>query len=493
MKKIAIVGAGLGGLSTAIRLAKSGFDVDIFEQNNEVGGKVSEILMGDYRFDTGPSVITLIDVINELFELAGADLSEQLDFIKIDPISRNIFYDGQHFDLYSNVDLLKSEYTRFTGIDPDQINKYILKITNIYKLTADIFLHQPLHEYKKLIKEKKFPPLSDFLFIDAFRTMHDANKSYFIDEHIVQVFDRYATYNGSSPYLIPATLNIIAYVELILGSYYIKGGIHQLVKAIHGLARKVGVKIFLNTKVDEILHDGNQIKGIRIGKDTSYYDYVVANSDVVETFRTLLSGFPAMTKKMEKIEPSLSGMVFMWGINKTHENLLHHNVFYSKDYKNEFVEIFDSKIMPTDPTIYLAITSKTEKNHAPLLSENWFILINMPYINENLKKEEFDLMRQRVLNKLKEFGYDIESNIEYESIITPYDLQNRYGANKGSIYGISSNSKFTAFKRHPNRSKLLKNLFFAGGSVHPGGGVPLVILSGKHVADLIISTESLNK
>lgn len=493
MKKIAVVGAGLGGLSAAIRLAKTGFEVELFEQNPVVGGKVSEIYLGDYRFDTGPSVITLINVIKELFDFAEIDIADKLEFVKMNPISRNFFSDGQYFDMFSNIDELKSEFGRFSRLDPNSIQRYIQKITKIYDLTADIFLHQPLHEYKKLIKAKKFPPLSDFLFIDAFRTMHEANKSYFDDDRIVRIFDRFATYNGSSPYKTPATLNIIAYVELVLGSYYINGGIHQLVKAIHEMAQHVGVKIHLNTKVEEILHDGKRVKGIRIGKDVLNYDFVVVNSDVVETFKSLISGFPEITAKFNNIEPSLSGLVFMWGINKTHPSLSHHNVFYSDDYKNEFVEIFDSMIMPKDPTIYLAITSKTEKNHAPVSAENWFILINMPYINKNMNRNDFDLMRKKVLEKLKKFGYDIESNIEYESLITPFDLQDKYGANKGSIYGISSNNKFSAFKRHPNKSKLLKNLYFAGGSVHPGGGIPLVILSGKHVADLIIDEENVSK
>lgn len=489
-KRIAVIGGGLGGLSAGIRLAHNGFDVDLFEQNNHLGGKVSEIRSHGYRFDTGPSVITLINYIRDLFVDSGESIDDYMEFVKIEPISRNFFSDGTLFDLSSDINRLNENIRKFTGNSNYISNKYIAYLENIYGLTADVFLNQPLHEILMLIRQKKFPPLTDFLRIDAFRTMHQANHSFFNDTRLQKVFDRFATYNGSSPYLTPATLNIIAYVELILGSYYIKGGIYRLVESIFKLAQKVGVNLYFNKKADEIIHDNNKVIGIKVNGENHRYDYVVSNADVVYTHKNLIKGFPRITKKIESLEPSLSGLVYLLGVNKIHHQLMHHNVFFADDYENEFVEIFKKQVPPIDPTIYLAITSKSDEQHAPVSSENWFLLINMPYINKNLNEERIELMMNVVLNKLKNFGFDISNNIEFVHTITPFDLESSYSSNKGSIYGISSNSRFTAFKRHPNRSRILKNLFFAGGSVHPGGGVPLVLSSGKLVSDLILNHDN---
>jgi len=491
IKRIAVVGGGLGGLSAGIRLANSGFDVDLFERNENLGGKVSEISTSGYRFDKGPSVITLTEYIIDLFNFCGESIENHLEFTKIEPLSRNFFSDGSYFDLIGDIEKLSHNIAEFCGNSYFNSRKYHSYLKNIYDLTADIFLNQPLHEMAMLIRKKKFPPIADFLRIDAFRTMHHANEIFFKNEKLLKVFDRFATYNGSSPYLTPATLNIIAYVELFLGSFYIKGGIYRLVESLVNLAKKVGLKINLNSQVDEILHNGKQISGISLNGEKYSYDYVIANSDVVYTHRNLIKGFPRITRKLESLEPSLSGFAYLLGIKKTHDSLLHHNVFFADDYENEFDEIFKKKILPSDPTIYLAITSKSDKNHAPVLSENWFLLINTPYINKNMKMEDFDKMKSIIIEKLANFGFNVKDYIEIEHTISPFDLESNYYSNKGSIYGISSNNKFTAFKRHPNRSRILDNLYFTGGSVHPGGGVPLVLSSGKLVADLIFEKENL--
>lgn len=484
-KKVAVIGAGLGGLGAAINLASKGFEVDVFEKNSNTGGKLNLYKENGYRFDTGPSILTMPFVIDELFKNAGKDRKDYLEFIEIDPIARNFFDDGSYLDTKQKINEFKNELVKFSKEDSNNIEKYIDYAKNIYLHSKDIFLFEPLHEVVQLIKENKFPSLLNVRHIDPLNTVHSANQKFFKNDNIIKIFDRYATYTGSDPYRAPAALNIIAYVELVLGGFYIKGGMYKLAEALFELANDKGINFHFNAKVDKIIHKDKQVKGLIINGNNHAYDIIVANSDVVTTFNNLIEGFDQQTKKYNTIEPSLSGFVMLAGINKTHDKLAHHNVFYSKDYKKEFEEIFSGKI-PDDPTIYVALTSKTDPDHAPDGSENWFILLNMPYLNDEIDwNVEKHKVREKILKKLEHNGYKIENNIQVEKIFTPLDLYSMHLSNRGSIYGISSNGKMNAFKRPANRNRQLEGLYFATGSAHPGGGIPLVILSGKHCADLI--------
>jgi len=491
-QKVAIIGSGLAGLSSALYLTSDkSYTIDIYEKNNYTGGKLGEILYDGFRFDTGPSVVTMPDVIKDLFTHLGENIDDYIKFCKINPINRNYFSDGTSIDSLQNISDFKKELSKFNNIASENYESYIDRIKGIYNKTADIFLFSQLHEIKHLIKSKQIPNLLDFAKIDAFKTMHQINSKYFPDGKIQQIFDRYATYNGSSPFLAPGTLNLIAYVELILGSYYIDNGISTLPKSLTEIANKKGIKIHLNSEVDEIIIENNIAKSIKVNGEIINYDIIISNSDVVYTHNNLIKGYEKEKEKLLNLEPSLSGMVFLWGIKGNNEKLVHHNVFYSQDYRKEFDDIFSKKTAPDDPTIYIAITSKSNESHAPANCENWFVLLNMPYLDNqdwNLLSEK---MRNAVIKKLKYHGINISDKILFEKIFTPDDLYKMYYSNKGSIYGISSNSMMTAFKRQANRSGRIKNLYFAGGSSHPGGGIPLVILSGKHVSE-IIKRKSIN-
>lgn len=484
-KKVAIIGAGLGGLSAAVHLAAKGYEVDIYEKNDDIGGKLGEVNIDGFRFDTGPSVVTMIDVIKDLFITSGKNPNDYLRFKKLEIINKNFFDDGCEITSFSDFELFKSEISKIDSISATNLSSYFNKIESIYRKTSDIFLFSPLHEVNYFIKSKKFPNLLDFTSIDAFTTMHNVNSEFFPNPKIQQIFDRYATYNGSSPYLAPGTLNLIAFVELVLGAYYIEGGIFRIVDSIKKLCEELNVRIHTKSMVDKIIVTNNKAKGIKIGSDIFEFDYIISNSDVVYTYSNLIDGYEYIKKKTNKLEPSISGMVFLWGIDDDFEILDHHNVFYANDYYKEFQTIFEYKSVPEDLTVYVAITSKNDKSHAPAGKSNFFVLVNMPYnVNQNWVSE-VTRVRQLIINKLLKHGIDIRNKIIYEHVYTPKDLESRFLSNKGSIYGISSNSMFTAFKRYGNRARIIKNLFFTGGSVHPGGGIPLVILSGKNCASII--------
>lgn len=491
-KKVAIVGGGLGGISAALLLSNLGFKVDLYERNATLGGKISEVQENGFRFDTGPSLLTLKNVVNSLFFQVGEKLEDYIDLIPISPISKNFFDDGTIIKTYSDIESTYDEISKLSKRDAESFRKYISYAEKIYNNAADIFLYQPMHEVIKLIKESRFPSLLNALKIDSFRTMHKANSHFFENKKIIQVFDRFATYNGSSPYEVPATLNIIAYVELILGGYYIKGGIYRLIEALEKLLMKNNVAIHKNTKVNKILHSNGKFRGIEVNKEKLDYDYCIANSDIVYTFENLIEGFQSRKEKLKKLEPSLSGIVFLWGVSQENDELEHHNVLFSANYKEEFEFIFNHKQVINDPTVYIAITSKADKHHAPKNHENWFLLINSPYLSENQNWDEMiKKTRNSVIKKLTNIINFSDKNIAYEKIISPLEHHNQYLSNKGSIYGISSNDRMSAFKRYPNRSREIENLYFAGGSVHPGGGIPLVILSGANCTELIAEKENI--
>ena len=485
-KQAIVIGAGPGGLSAAIHLRLSGFEVSIFEQNVRPGGKMNQFAAGGYRFDTGPSLLTLPSVIDALFTRAGLERNDFLEFELVEPICRYFWDDGQRLDAGKDVEAMKAELARISPADAENYADFLRYAGRIYDMTADIFLHTPIHEVRKLLTRENIPAFLRLLKIDPLRTMHQGIGRFFKHPHIVQLFDRYATYNGSDPFKAPATLNVIPYVEHGLGGYYIKGGMYRLVEALSELALSLGVKLHLSAPAEKIFHQDRKLRGVVVNGDFIPADYLVCNADVVTAHNQLIDGFPEMRKKLNRLEPSISGLVFLWGVKKRHEQLTHHNILFSRDYRREFTQIFDRREAPDDPTVYIAITSKSNPEHAPAGGENWFVLLNMPYLKDGQDWDEItSQMRERVLAKLKQVGIDIRDQIEIEQTYTPADFYNHYGSNRGSIYGISSNRRSTAFRRPANRSRLIKGLYFAGGASHPGGGIPLVLLSGKMAAELI--------
>lgn len=516
MESISIIGSGLGGLSAAIRLAHNGYSVTVYEQNEYPGGKAGSVNIGGFRFDTGPSLLTMPFVIEELFSSVNENAADYLEFNKLDNLCRYFYPDGAILDAFSDIKNFENEITTKTNEQPGSLKKFLDYCRTIYELTSDIFLFSDLYSAKTYTNLKAFKTLFKLPKIDSFRTMNEANCSFFKDKKLVQLFNRYATYNGSNPYKCPATLNIISHVEYSLGGYYITGGMHSLTKALYELALKKGVKFEFSCPVEKIITGGKQVKGIiAAGKDISS-DFVISNADVYRTYGKLLNdNTSSEAKRYQKLEPSSSALVFYWGVNINSEDLDTHNILFSSDYKTEFTELFDKKIIPSDPTIYIYISSKFSRADAPAGKENWFVMINAPNTHLSLPERGskrtigersggidktsppergklrggLDHIKQTIINKIKaRTGYDISGKIECEKIMTPRDIEIQTGSYGGSIYGISSNSRNAAFLRQRNSSSHYKGLYFTGGSAHPGGGIPLVILSGKIAAEKIMKS-----
>ncbi len=485
--KIAIIGSGLGGLSAAIYLAVKGYDVHVYEQSNKPGGKANELKFFNFRFDTGPSLLTMPFVLKGIFKYAGKNIENYIQIKKLDVLCKYFYPDSTILNAYSDVDKLAKEINSKTIDSKESVKEYLDYSKKIYELTADLFLFNSFSGLSNFANIKALKTLLQFNKIDPFRTMHESNASFFKDAKTIQLFDRYATYNGSSPFKAPATLNVIQHVEYNLGAYIAEDGIYSITKGLHKLAEDLGVKFIFMNRVDKIVTKKNKVVGIVYGNDFVNYNAVLSNSDVLNTYHNLLDVNPYReSNKYNKVEPSSSALVFYWGVKTQSPELEVHNILFSEDYKKEFDDIFEKKICPEDPTVYIYISSKFKKDDAPEGNENWFVMINTPYDDGQNWDDEVKKSKGIILKKInKILGIDLKDKIVCEKILTPQGIEKKTSSTYGSIYGISSNSKSAAFMRQQNKSKSIDGLYFCGGSAHPGGGIPLVLLSGKIASELI--------
>lgn len=485
---VVVIGAGLGGLSAAMRLAYHGTRVSVYEKNFSVGGKMQEVVSPNgYRFDAGPTLITMPHVFEDLFTGVGRKLSDYLTFTPLEIPCRYHFADGSVFNAYADLEKLRDEIAR---VFPDQLrhfDSYFKRIKELYRITAESFIYNPL-TLKSLLRVN---PL-DFFSIDAFSTAHERNAKSFTDKRFVQFLDRFPTYVGSSPYRAPATLNVIPFVELAFGGFYVKGGMQRLADAYKQVCDELGVTFYFGKEATKITVKNNRANGVEFSDgETVVCDAVISNDDAVHTYERLLNSPEkkyVSQRKLDALEASCSGFVLMLGVGREHSQLNHHNIFFSSDYEREFSEIFDAKVPPNEPTIYLSVSAKSDAGQAPQGKENWFLLINAPYLSGAYDWDKNkEVYRNAVFDRLKRLGFsEVEEKVEFERMFTPVDLKDKFNANRGSIYGITSNNRFAAFLRPSNRSREVRGLYFASGSAHPGGGTPMVTLSGKFAAELLM-------
>ena len=484
---IAVIGAGLGGLSAAIRLAHLGHSVKVFESNSIAGGKASSFTRNGFRFDMGPSLLAMPFVLEELFTSVNENINDYLQLERLDPACKYFYPDKTTIHAYADINDFAEEVSKKTKDSSKAVLKYFQYSKRIYDLTSELFLFKSFSDISTFTNLKALKTLLNLKALDTFRSMHKANKSFFKDEKIIQLFDRYATYNGSNPFTAPATLNIIQHVEFGLGAFIPKRGIIAISDSLYKLALKKGVTFYFDSKVEKINIENKKVTGLIINGVQQNFDLVISNSDVLTTYEELIpNNNSKIYKRYKKLEPSTSALVFYWGIKGIHKKLETHNIFFSNNYKAEFEELFNEKVIPNDPTTYIYISSKYKNDDAPKDCENWFVMVNAPYIENQNWEKEISKARKSIIKKINSsLEIDVESKIQFEEVLTPLDIQTKTSSSKGSLYGISSNTKMAAFLRQQNRSKDYKGLYFVGGSAHPGGGIPLVVLSGKIACELI--------
>lgn len=490
--KIGIIGAGIAGLATATRLATRGHEVHVFEANSYPGGKLSEFILTSqtapyrtYRFDAGPSLFTMPMYVEDLFNDAGVDISPYFAYQKLDVVCHYFWDDGTRMKAWADEDKFAQEVDNQLGVSGECLKKALTSAQKKYHLAGHIFLEKSLHKLDTWLKPKVLKALFLMPTFDIFKTMNETHESFSDNSKFVQFLNRYATYNGSNPYKASGMLSIIPYFEHGIGAFYPHKGMSAITNAIYQLALKKGVQFHFNEKVKAINVEKKRVNGLYTeGGEHHDCDLIVSNMDVYFTYKKLLQNEKAPEKTLNQ-ERSTSALIFYWGIKKSFEELNLHNIFFSSDYKKEF-DCLANGTVHDDPTVYINITSKFTPSDAPEDSENWFVMVNVPHNSgqdwDNLIKQT----RENVITKVsKILNVNLKELIEVEDTLTPLSIESKTASYGGALYGTSSNSMMSAFLRHKNFSSDIKNLYFCGGSVHPGGGIPLCLLSGKIVSELV--------
>ncbi|MFS4417814.1 1-hydroxycarotenoid 3,4-desaturase CrtD [Maribacter sp. 2307ULW6-5] len=485
MPNAIVIGAGIGGIATALRLRHKGYDVAVYEANGYAGGKLHAKEHQGYRFDLGPSLFTMPHLVTELYGLFGLDAKAHFRYRRKETLCHYFWDDGTTFQATAQFEDFIAKAGQTFQEDPAAIRRYLLRNKAKYDLTAPLFLEKSLHKATTYLSAATLKALLQLHKLDVDASLHRTNAKHFKNPKMVQLFNRYATYNGSSPYKTPGIMSMIPHLEMHYGTYFPEGGMDRISKSLYELAVAKGVRFHFNEPVTGIEVVGKRARGIATRGASHIADLVVSNMDVYPTYKKLLPT-QKHPKKILQQERSSSALIFYWGMKKRFDQLDLHNIFFSQDYASEFNAIFNQKTLGNDPTVYVNITSKENPKDAPQGHENWFVMINAP----GNYGQDWDKLKQRareaIIKKLNTvLQTDIAAHITAEFTLDPKGIESSTSSYRGALYGAASNDKFAAFLRHPNFSGAIKNLYFCGGSVHPGGGIPLCLLSAKIVGDLV--------
>ena len=494
MANIVIIGAGIGGMSAAARLAKAGHEVTIYENSDRSGGKCRTEWFGDYAFDTGPSLLTLPAVYRDLFLKTGKRIEHVLNIKPVDPAFNYHFSDGSSvlFPNLSNPNTYNEIEKSYGLAAGNQWKELINRAERMWEVSREPFIESELNSIFSLLKRKNL--LRDIKEIAPFTSLRKLSEKLKLDPHLQMIVDRYATYTGSDPRSAPAVLLTIAFVESTFGAWHIEGGVGQLSTALEQRCSDLGVKFKFNTLVSQILVNNNHATGIKTSDGKEFKaDLVVANSDAEYIYNKLLANnvnaARSERRKLKFATKSLSGFSLLLGLDNSKGKAVpidHHNVYFPNNYDAEFDDVFTKQIPVQDPTIYICAPKDPHMTKGEN-KEAWFVLVNAP---RHQVDGGWDWRQggaeygQKIIKKLDDLGLNVSSRLDFMKYRTPADLENYAMAPGGSIYGSSSNSAASAFLRTKNRSKI-KGLFCVGGSSHPGGGLPLVGISAEIVANAI--------
>ena len=481
--KVGIIGAGIAGLAASVRMACKGHEVSVFEANAYAGGKLSAFELGRYRFDAGPSLFTMPQYVDELFELANENPRDHFNYEQLKTVCHYFWEDDTRLNAYADQEAFAQETEQVLGVPAKRLLGILKESKRKYELTGRTFLEKSLHRLDTWLTKEVARAIIQIPTLDLFRSMNRANERIAKHPKLVQLFNRFATYNGSNPYKAPGLLNIIPHFEHHFGAYFPRGGMHAITEQIYELAKRKGVQFHFNSKVDQIVVEHKKAQGLVVKGKQHAFDRVICNMDIFHAYRKLLSDQKAPERILRQPK-STSALIFYWGIKKSFPALGVHNIFFSEDYQKEFAELEAGRVF-NDPTVYINITSKKEPKDAPEGCENWFTMINVPPNLGQDWEKWIPTIKKNSLQKLSRIlKMDIAPLIEEEAVLDPIQIEAKTASHLGSLYGTSSNNRMAAFLRHPNFSSKIKELYFCGGSVHPGGGIPLCLLSAKIIDDL---------
>lgn len=485
--QIGIIGSGVAGLAVAVRMAIQGHTVDVFERASHPGGKLSQFELGPYRFDLGPSLFTMPQYVDELFYLAGENPRSHFNYYRLPDVCQYFWEDGTQLRAAADADAFAQETARQLGADPVQVQKLLADAARKYRLTGRTFLEKSLHRLGTWTQLSVLKALVQAPTLDLFRSMNQVHEAHLDHPKLVQLFNRFATYNGSNPYKAPGLLTIIPHFEHHFGAFLPVGGMYDIANSLFELAKRQGVRFHFNTPVERIDVSNQRATGLWVAGDLHSYDAVISNMDVFFTYRQLLPN-QHQPERILRQQKSTSAFIFYWGMQASFPELDVHNILFSEDYREEFSDLENGTIS-SDPTIYVNVTSKLCPADAPDNGENWFVMINAPYDSGQDWNQVRESLRQTTISKLERIlGRPVGNLISEETCLSPKEIESRTGSHLGALYGTSSNNPMAAFLRHPNFSTRIKDLYFVGGSAHPGGGIPLCLLSAKITDELLHGT-----
>jgi diapolycopene oxygenase len=488
--QVAIIGGGLGGLASACTLAARGHKVTLFEKSHWLGGKAAVLEEHGYRFDMGPTILTLPSVLKRIFSEAGRSIEDYLDLVCLDPQWRCFYDDGSVLDLQADVEKMAGVLEAFSPGSAEGYRSFLRFSKRMNDISDQFFFWKSvggmkdIFDFRNSLKPKT---LGDVLSMRMGKSVASTVRKHVPDERVAQMLDHFTQYVGSSPEASPAVLCGIAHMQTNEGIWYPMGGTRAVPVALAKLAAELGVDFRTECGVRRIRTEKGRVLGIETDSGEAFdADLVVSNSDSVRTHRELLGGSIPGFEGRRKYEPACSGVVMYLGLNKRYDHLEHHNFVFSRNPHEEFDAIYTKGEPAPDPTAYLCAPAKTEPGVAPAGGEALYILVHTPYLR---KHHDWSVMypfyRQTILDKLKKTAgmTDIEDRIVSESKLTPQDIHDRYRVLDGAIYGLASHGKWLGAFKPANRSPDMKGLYFAGGSAHPGPGMPMALMSGWIAAD----------
>ena len=479
---VVIIGAGLSGMACAIRLRKKNKRVLILEKNEQAGGKLDKLTKGNFRWDKGPSLFTQPNRVDELFELWDKNPRDYFSYKRQSESCRYFFEDGTQLVFKDGIEQTIKEIGH--EVDKNELAKlkrYVKTAKNDYEKIGTFFLDQKQPGFSDFLSRefiKRYP----YFLNKRMRISLNTYNEQFEDKRLVKIFNRFGTYNGSNPYQMSGLYNMISSLEMSQGSYFPTEGMRSIPNALEKLAKEIGVDFIFNTNVKVVQNNEEYL----VSNDSETYkaSSVVCAIDHLTFYKKVIND-PSLFEKYKKQERSTSGLVFYWGINCKIDGLGLHNILFNSNYEDEFDNLFNQQVCHNEPTLYIHVSSTISKTDAPENGHNLFIMINTPAY-QNPDEAYRTQMKEYIINKIANtFNKDISNNIVEEAYWDNASIETRTGSFLGALYGASSNTKTAALSRHGNTSKKYPNLYFTGGTVHPGGGIPLVLSSAKIVADLI--------
>lgn len=492
-KKVIVVGAGLGGLSAAVSLRAEGFEVEVVEKNERIGGKLNVREIDGFGFDLGPSIFTLPQFFESLWERAGRKMEDYVQLESVSPHWRNFFEDGFVLDLHEDMEEMKRELGKLPGDAEkhwEQFEKFLAYGRRQYELVDEGYFAKGLDTLWEMIRHYKWRLA---FRMDHRNSMAESIEKHFENPRLRMIFEYFIKYVGSSAKDAPGYMNLMSLIQFDYGLWYVKGGMYNLARGLERLLSEMGVEVRLDTEVSSIDRSGRDVTGVTLaGGETLAADYVVCNMEVIPAYRHLLGESPSFLRKLEKFAPACSGLVIHLGTDRIYDQLAHHNFFYSKDQDKHFDSVFQHGKLPDDPTIYLVAPTRTDPSKAPEGHDNIKILPHIPPIDpeQPYTHEDYMRLKERVIDKLERMGLtDLRKHTVVEDVLTPIDIERMYKSNGGSIYGVVSDWDLNQAFKAPKQSSKYRNLFFTGGSVNPGGGMPMAILCGQKVSDRLVKRE----